>query len=368
MADCLSWVHFGDLHVDEADGYEGTERFTVLTAIAQRHLRDGVAFAFLPGDNANHGTADQYRQIGTAMAGLDLPWHVIPGDHDFEPGDLDALRAVASRQAPYAVTIEGYRCLFLDIVSAGDGGPNFRIDPAQRGWLERELAVATAADVRSVVFMHAYPGDLKDDPDGIAALFAAHHVAFVDTGHTHYNELLNDGRVVYGATRSTGQTEEGPPGFTVVTLDDGVPSWRFQPIDGAWPLVQIISPADRRLVTDPADPRQVPTGDVAVRAKVFGRHGTATVAVDDGVPTTMTRAADGVWAALLAAVPDGLHRITVAADGRCDVIETLVRSPASTPKRAAPVALGRDAHAVGAWPQAGILGSQLGPNKNGAGW
>ena len=139
--------------------------------------------------------------------------------------------------------------------------------------------------------MHAYPGNLKDDPDGIAALFAAHHVAFVDTGHTHYNELLNDGRVIYAATRSTDQAEEGAPGFSIVSLDDGVPSWRFQPIDGAWPLVQIISPADRRLVTDPADPRQVPTGDVTVRAKVFGTHDGATVTLDEGVAGPMARSA-----------------------------------------------------------------------------
>ena len=135
MPDCLSWVHFGDLHVDAADGYQGSERFAALTAIARRHLRDGVDFAFLPGDNANHGTADQYRRIGEAMAGLDLPWHVIAGDHDVEPGNLDALRAIAPRQAPYAQTINGYRCLFLDIVSAGDGGPDFRIDPRSvAGW------------------------------------------------------------------------------------------------------------------------------------------------------------------------------------------------------------------------------------------
>ena len=216
--------------------------------------------------------------------------------------------------------------------------------------------------------MHAYPGDLKDDPDGIAALFAAHRVVFVDTGHTHYNELLNDGRVIYGATRSTGQAEEGPPGFAIVTLDGGVPSWRFQAIDAAWPLVQITAPADRRLVTDPADPRQVPTGDVAVRAKVFGGGQAATLALDDGTPIAMTPDGDGVWTARLAAVADGLHRITVAAGGRHDVIEVLVRAPGATPKRGAPVALGRDVHAIGAWPQADIPGSQLGPNKNGADW
>jgi hypothetical protein len=32
-------------------------------------------------------------------------------------------------------------------------------------------------------------------------------------GHTHDNELANDGHIIYAATRSTGQIEEGRPTF-----------------------------------------------------------------------------------------------------------------------------------------------------------
>jgi len=282
MTACLSWVHFGDLHVDEADGLEGLHRFETLVGLAEQHLGDAVDFALLPGDNANHGTEAQYRGISNAMSRLGRSWHVLAGDHDFEPGNLDAMRAITTRDAPYAAHIRGYRCLFLDIVSAGKGGPDFRIDPAQRRWIERELDMAGAAGERAVVFMHAYPGDLRDDPDGVAGVFAAHRVVFVGTGHTHYNELLNDGRVIYGATRSIGQSEEGAPGFSVVTIDDGVPSWRFQAIDAVWPLVQITTPADRRLITDPACDRQVPQGGFTVRARIFGGTARATVCLDNG--------------------------------------------------------------------------------------
>lgn len=123
MAGCLTWIHFGDLHVDEADGYEGLSQFRALAAVAQTHMgqpSEGgtVDFALLPGDNANHGTDDQYARIADAMTALTLPWHVLAGDHDFEPGDLTAMHAITTNLAPYAVTMHGYRCLFLDIVSA----------------------------------------------------------------------------------------------------------------------------------------------------------------------------------------------------------------------------------------------------------
>ena len=78
-----------------------------------------------------------------------------------------------------------------------------------RNRLLEELAQAEAQGQTPLVFMHGYPGDLAADGEAIAKVFADARVAFVDTGHTHYNELLNDGRVVYGATRSTGADRGG---------------------------------------------------------------------------------------------------------------------------------------------------------------
>lgn len=46
----------------------------------------------------------------------------------------------------------------------------------------------------------------------VANLVHRSRVRLVEMDHTHYNELSNDGRIVYAATRSTGQIEEGPVG------------------------------------------------------------------------------------------------------------------------------------------------------------
>ena len=102
--------------------------------------------------------------------------------------------------------------------------------------------------------MHSYPADLKGDGETEAfnRLLAAHDVALVDMGHTHYNELANDGRTIFAATRSTGQIEEGPVGYSVVTLDGGVVSWRFKALDDAFPFVVVTAPADHRLLRDPS--------------------------------------------------------------------------------------------------------------------
>jgi hypothetical protein len=235
------------------------------------HLAGQIDFCVLPGDNADDGAAAQYALIRRELADFVIPVHVIPGDHDHKPGDLRAFyRGLGLPRLPYSINAGRYRCLFLDVVSQGSGGPDFVLGAEQLKWLDAELADATARRQSCVIFMHAYPADLKADGESLKYLLRHHQVAFVDMGHTHYNELANDGTTIFATTRSTGQIEEGPVGFSLASLKDGVVSWRFKPLRSLWPFVMITSPADHRLVTDIERPGHVITGTFPVTARVFG--------------------------------------------------------------------------------------------------
>ncbi|MFE8645003.1 metallophosphoesterase family protein [Sphingomonas sp. NCPPB 2930] len=372
MKHSISWVHIGDLHMDEADGWASRPRLDAIVTEINTHAR-AVDFVYLPGDNANHATPAQYAAIVGALSRLERPWRVIPGDHDFEGGSLDHYHAAfPAANRPEAEVIAGHRCIFADVVSAGAGGPDFRLTPHHLGRINRELSRAQAAGQTPLVFMHVYPGDFSTGGDALAHLLAEGNVAFVDTGHTHYNELLNDGRVVYGATRSTAEIEEGAglPGVSVVCVHDTVPSWRFRLLGAPWPHVQIVAPCDLRLVTRPADPRQVPRmGPVCLAARRFGDAAHPMLAsVDHGPEMAMAAGESGVWEAHAVVAEPGLHRLTVTCGDARDTVEFLVRGCEFTPKRLPPVALGHAVHAIGAWPAAGIDGLQLGPNRNGCDW
>ena len=315
----LSWVHFGDLHASDEDGWRSLGDLQALIADANRHLNWSVDFAFLPGDNANHGTPEQYGRIASALRTLDLRWFAIPGDHDLEPGSLQNFyEGLGAESLPARAVIKGRSCLLLDIVSPGRGGPDFRLGALQSAWLKAQLALAHAEPERPVVFMHAFPGDLAEDAETIGRLFADEGVACVDTGHTHYNELLNDGRVIYAATRSTGQIEEGPVGFSLHAVDGSVVSWRFKELQRPWPFVLITSPSDRRLITDPTLRDQVSGASFPVRAKVFGEGVTqVSLWIDSLAPTPMTKVAGemSVWVGEAAGLPNGLHSVRVEAFG-----------------------------------------------------
>jgi hypothetical protein len=253
--------------------------------------------------------------------------------------------------------------LFLDVVSAGSGGPDFRMDPDQLGWVERELAATSAA----AVFMHTYPADLREGAERLNALLERPNVRCVDMGHTHYNELANDGGTIFMATRSTGQIEEGPPGFSVAAVDAGCVGWRFKPLDHAWPFVLVTRPADRRLVTGA---NQTEDGALLVRAKVIGDapiHA-AEVSVNNGEWLAMAPVPEGaaLWQASCA--PSVGHIRVRARDVRGRQDEDAVELATAACTLAQRSADGSDRNRVGAWPERGILGTQLGPNRNGRKW
>ncbi|THD59287.1 metallophosphoesterase [Phenylobacterium sp.] len=369
----LTWAHFGDLHVSEEDVWRSLAALRTLVSEANRRLDDDIDFVFLPGDNANHGTVEQYARIAAVLAELKPQVFLIPGDHDFEPKSLGPFyEGLGAQRLPLSVLIAGRRCLFLDIVSSGSGGPDFRLGASQTDWLAHELDLADSDPNRPVVFMHAFPGDLAEGGEALARLLADHRVACIDTGHTHYNELLNDGGAIYTATRSTGQIEEGPMGFSLHAVDGSVVSWRFKPLGTPWPLVMITTPSDRRLVTDPADCDHVPRGAFAVRAKMFGGAAeSVALAVDGGFPVIMAPVVGepGLWTATAGPLADGRHEIIVTArsggEAHRDAIEIETRAATAPPERRLKPRGGDHVHTIGAWPQRGLLGTQLGPNKNG---
>jgi 3',5'-cyclic-AMP phosphodiesterase len=369
----LSWLHFGDLHITQAD-QQNYRDFLALIEDANNHLGDGVNFAVLPGDNADDGIEDQYRLVQAAVDRLAIPLHVIPGDHDIKTGSLDLFRSYLEPEPVQSFAAGSYQCIFLNSVAVGRG-VRFGLGRYQLTWLRLELEAATRQDRRCVLFMHTYPSELSDSAAEATRLMRQHRVLMVDMGHTHYNEIANDGHTIYATTRSTGQIEEGPVGFSLANLDGNVVSWKFKPL-GDWPFVMITAPADAAFITDAQRANQLLRGTIDVHAKAWGGFGisSARCRVDDEPWRGMSRVGTTrlwryAWGSM--GVTDGVHRITVqvrAADGNeaSDTISVLTSQAGRyQPPQRQP---GDDANAIGAYPEKGILGTQLGPNKNGRKW
>jgi hypothetical protein len=370
----VAWLHFGDLHITRRDE-QNYRDFRELIQHANRCLQGAVDFAILPGDNAEDGNEEQYRLVREAIDDLSLPWHAIAGDHDFKTGSLQLFQKYLRPDLYYSFDLDRYHFIFLNALGTEKHG--FGLGSDQMTWLSADLHKASRRSRASVLFLHCYPSELSDADPSLVDLIRLYDVLMVDMGHTHYNEIANDGHVIYAATRSTGQIEEGPVGFSINVLDHGVVSWKFKPM-GEWPFVLITSPADERFITRPGDASHVVRGEMNINALAWDEKEITSVTyrIDDGRTYSMSRSGRvgrTLWSARMDSgnLDDGLHTLTItgknaAGAANSDIVRFCVSQSGhhALPARH-PV---DEANSIVAYYEKGILGTQLGPNKNGRKW
>jgi len=244
--------------------------------------------------------------------------------------------------------------------------PSFTVSQEQLKWAEEELELATNNGQTKVILLHCYPSDLKVGGEEVSRLVRDYDVRLVDMGHTHYNEIANDGRTLYSATRSTGQIEEGPVGYSVTNLDGCVVSWRFVEL-GKLPIAVITSPSDERLLTASSEISQETS---KVRAKFWGDiEALEAIAHLDGKTYPMRRVSEShVWEADVPTPREGTHPLKVSfIDAHGKLASDEIRLSVGQRAERKPEERDQD-NTLEAWPEHGLLGTQLGPNKNGKKW
>jgi predicted phosphodiesterase len=363
-AGVVSWVHLGDLHMTKAGEQNHLDLAEIVNQV-NRAFADSVSFVFLPGDVADDGSRAAYAVVRGELDRLTVPWCAIIGDHDVHEKSFANFKEAMSEETHYAFTVGDTRFLAMNAFDVPEP-PSFTVSKEQLNWVEDELELATKKRQAKVLLLHCYPSDLKIGGREVSRLVRDYDVRLVDMGHTHYNEIANDGRTLYSATRSTGQIEEGPVGFSVTNLDGNIVSWRFVDLDKL-PITIITSPSDERLLTKCSE---VPEQVVKVRAKFWSEAEALEATADLGGQTqAMTRVGDShVWEADLPIPSEGIRQLKVSfkdAHGKVAIDEIRLAVGQRTERNCEE----RDQdNALEAWPEHGLLGTQLGPNKKGKKW
>jgi Icc protein len=363
-AGVVSWIHLGDLHMTKAGEQNHLDLAEIVNEV-NRDFADSVSFVFLPGDVADDGSRAAYAVVRGELDRLTAPWCAIIGDHDVHEKSFANFKEAMSEETHYTFTVGDTRFLAMNAFDVPEP-PSFTVLDEQLRWAEVELQEATQRGQAKVLFLHCYPSDLKVGRDEVSHLVRDYEVRLVDMGHTHYNEISNDGRTLYSATRSTGQIEEGPVGYSVTSLDGNVVSWRFVEL-GKLPIAVITSPSDERLLTKPSE---IPQENLKVRAKFWGEAEALEATADLGGQTqAMTRVGDShVWEADLPTPCEGTHPLKVSfKDAHGNVASDELRLAVGQRTERKSEERDQD-NALEAWPEHGLLGTQLGPNKNGKKW
>lgn len=215
----VSWVQIGDLHLTTA----AEQNFADMQHVAEQlnaRFAASFNFAFLPGDHAETGRPEQYELVRSVLDQLRLPWFSTVGDHDVHARTFDPYRRAMVPITHYAFEVGN--CRFIALNTFSDPAPHsFTLDEQQFAFLEQQLESATSSGMNSVLLMHCYPSDLKNGYERLRELIFHYRPLMVSMGHTHYNEIARDEATVYSTTRSTGQIEEGPVGFSITNIDGG---------------------------------------------------------------------------------------------------------------------------------------------------
>ena len=182
----ISWVHIGDLHMTLAGEQNHRDLVAIIDEVNSA-FASSIAFVFIPGDVADHGSDAEYTVVRGALDALTLPWCSIVGDHDVHEKSFSFFRAFMSPETQFAFQIGHIRFLALNAFQIPDPG-SFAILPDQLQWIERELDSLGNSET-AVLLLHCYPSDLKEGGPELKRLVDRPEVRLIDMGHTHYNEV-----------------------------------------------------------------------------------------------------------------------------------------------------------------------------------
>jgi hypothetical protein len=125
------------------------------------------------------------------------------------------------------------------------------LSPEQLNWFRNEVEKSLAIDEQVVMFQHHYPFKVYEEFAGPGIdtwreIVQTQRITAIFSGHTHYGQIANDGRNVAITTRSIGDPEGGPPGYTIAYLRGDDLAVTYRSVEDRGPLALITHP--RRLI------------------------------------------------------------------------------------------------------------------------
>ena len=99
-AGIVTGVNFGDLHMTDRE-QDNVRDFRALIGEVNAHMSDSISFVYLRGNNADHGTEEEYELVRAALDGLRLPPIIWRSRRQFV---VSALRNCTYRNDPRRVS------------------------------------------------------------------------------------------------------------------------------------------------------------------------------------------------------------------------------------------------------------------------
>jgi uncharacterized protein (TIGR03382 family) len=244
------------------------------------------AFFTILGDVTQGGTDDELANVDRALAGLDVPYIPVPGNHDWYDGGTAWFRHYGPDN--YSFDLAGVHFVVWNMAMSQDD---------IRAYLGAELA-RVPRGMPIVALTHAPPTPaVVDELRDLG-------VDYVLTGHDHSNRATDHGGVIELNTEPMlmGGLDFTPAGYRVVTISGGK-----------------LESVHRTTIDEPqlhaALPACMPAhgGELVAAAALDAGTAVVTARVDCATPIALAYAGGWTWHAALPALAPGSHEVTIEA-------------------------------------------------------
>ncbi len=180
---------------------------------------DSLKFVIVSGDLTEKGRNSEFEKFKKIIDKLDIPYYVIPGNHDFvwnESGGLEFTDLFNNENFEFTFGNEEYIGLNAAVLWRGGGG---HFPPETLAWLKDKLA-SVNDKLRIILFVHFPLTDSIDNWFTVTNMLAGKNVKAVLVGHGHKYEKFNFNGIPGFMNRSTLKQGKTSWGFTIVSVND----------------------------------------------------------------------------------------------------------------------------------------------------
>jgi len=246
-AAAVTFVWPGDLHLETPDRENYRVAQWMVDDVNNRVRPDFVQFA---GDNAQKATTSQFEMFTGLRKKLTAPSYALVGDHDAHHDPHASAYRIHCGEPFGAFSMNGYRFIRLNTMEFRPLG----LTTEQVLWFKYEADLAVSRGEKIVIFQHHYPFQIWEDFNGTGIdawreIVSTRPIVAIFAGHTHYGQIANDGHNVFVATRSIGDPEGGPAGYSIVHLQEDDLAVVYRSIEDTGPTVMITHPRDAIMAT-----------------------------------------------------------------------------------------------------------------------
>jgi outer membrane protein assembly factor BamB/predicted phosphodiesterase len=276
----FSFVVAADTHIYKSEEYFGARDLAMAAAEATA-LDPPPAFFTILGDITQGNLPAEFALVDRALAGLDVPYVPVPGNHDWYDGG----KAWFAHYGPdnYSFDLGGIHFVVWNLSMTED---------AINTYLKLELA-RVPKTMPIVALTHAPP------KPGVIAVLRKLGVDYVLTGHTHSNRIVDHDGIIELNTEPMlmGALDFTPAGYRVITVDGAqLTSYHRTTVDA--PVVRVVAP-------------QCVHGDLLVAAQLDSGDTEVSARVDCATPIALRWAGGWSWRAPLPALKPGAHTVAI---------------------------------------------------------